>query len=210
MKRLLNCLTVGLALTFLTVFAATGATRNRVNDASGVSAEKGNQNPWTNLDLNNGPETFRFAVVSDRTGGHRPGVFTRAVRVINMLQPEFVMSVGDLIEGHSEDPGQWALEWSEFEGKLDPLQMPFFFCPGNHDITNVSMDENWRRKFGRSHYSFRYRDVLFLVLNSEEPRPNEQRYKFGADQQRLGCARRSAATRTFAGRLFSFTNRCGC
>ena len=46
--------------------------------------------------------------------------------MINMLQPEFVMSVGDLIEGYSEDPGQWALEWSEFESKLDALQMPFF------------------------------------------------------------------------------------
>jgi serine/threonine-protein phosphatase CPPED1 len=183
MARFSNCLAVGLTLTLLTIFAATGATRNRVNDASGVLVEKGERNPWTNLDLNNRPDTFRFAVISDRTGGHRPGVFTRAVRMINMLQPEFVMSVGDLIEGHSQDPGQWALEWSEFEGKLDALQMPFFFCPGNHDITNLPMSDNWRRKFGRSYYSFRYRDVLFLVLNSEEPRPKSERYKFGLEQQ---------------------------
>jgi serine/threonine-protein phosphatase CPPED1 len=183
MKRLLNALVVGLAVTLVTLFAARGAAWMRVGDASAPETQKGARNPWTNLDMNNQPGTFRFAVISDRTGGHRPGIFSRSVRMINMLQPEFVMSVGDLIEGYSEDPGQWALEWSEFESKLDALQMPFFFCVGNHDMSNLPMSENWKRKFGRSYFSFRYRDVLFVVLNSEEPRPKEQIYKFSPEQQ---------------------------
>ena len=33
------------------------------------------------------------------------------------------------------------------------------------------------------YYSFRYRDALFVVLNSEEPRPKEQIYKFSPEQQ---------------------------
>jgi serine/threonine-protein phosphatase CPPED1 len=184
MKRLLNAIAVALALVLVTLFAAKGTARTQSGEASPLEVRKEDRNPWTNLDLNNRPSTFRFAVISDRTGGHRPGIFGRSVRMINLLQPEFVMSVGDLIEGYSEDPGQWALEWSEFESKLDLLEMPFFFCPGNHDWSNVPMSENWRRKFGRSYYSFRYRDVLFVVLNSEEPRPREQRYKFGEEQQR--------------------------
>src|SRR5881392_4081346 len=61
------------------------------------------RNPWTHLRLNNDPDEFRFAIVSDRTGGHRPGVFSRAVEQINLMQPEFVLSVGDLIEGYTED-----------------------------------------------------------------------------------------------------------
>jgi serine/threonine-protein phosphatase CPPED1 len=183
MKRLLNAVAVGLALTLLTLFAARGTAHMRGGDAPPLEIQKAEKNPWTNLEMNNRPGTFRFAVVSDRTGGHRPGIFTRSVRMINMLQPEFVMSVGDLIEGYSTDPGQWALEWSEFESKLDALQMPFFFCIGNHDMSNVPMSENWRRKFGRAYYSFRYRDALFVVLNSEEPRPKEQIYKFGPEQQ---------------------------
>ena len=36
-------------------------------------------NPWTHLDLANDPEHFQFAIVTDRTGGHRPGVSTRAL-----------------------------------------------------------------------------------------------------------------------------------
>ncbi len=183
MKQLVNCLIVGSVLALAAVFAATGGQKNGAPPAGEPVVEQEARNPWTNLEWNNRPATFRFAVISDRTGGHRPGVFSRAVAAINMLQPEFVMSVGDLIEGHSEDPGQWALEWSEFESKVDELQMPFFFCPGNHDITNVPMSKNWQRKFGRSYYSFRYRDVLFLVLNSEEPRPKGQLYQFGPQQQ---------------------------
>src|SRR5262249_23006814 len=62
------------------------------------------RNPWTNLRLNNGPDTFSFAIVSDRTGGHRARIFSQAVEQLNLLQPQFVLSVGDLIEGYTEDP----------------------------------------------------------------------------------------------------------
>jgi len=47
------------------------------------------------------PQTlFTFAIVSDRTGWHRPGVFESAMARLNWLSPDFVMSVGDLIEGY--------------------------------------------------------------------------------------------------------------
>lgn len=59
--------------------------------------------PWSSLRLNNDPNRFQFAIVTDRTGGHRPGIFEDGVRKLNLLQPEFVMSVGDLIEGYTED-----------------------------------------------------------------------------------------------------------
>lgn len=141
------------------------------------------KNPWTNLEINRRANGFQFAIVSDRTGGRRPGVFSRAVEKINLLQPEFVISVGDLIEGYSEDPGAWALEWSEFESKLTRLQMPFFFCPGNHDIANVPMSGEWHRKFGRSYYEFRYQDCLFVVLNTEDPPEKDREYHFSTTQQ---------------------------
>lgn len=140
------------------------------------------KNPWTSLSLNNTQRNFQFAIVTDRTGGHRPGVFAEAVKKINLMQPEFVISVGDLIEGYSEDSGQWALEWAEFQGKLQQLQMPFFYVPGNHDLANPLMAENWKRKFGRTYFEFVYHDVLFLALNSEDP-PKSDPFAFGADQQ---------------------------
>jgi predicted MPP superfamily phosphohydrolase len=125
-------------------------------------------NPWSNLELNNSQETFQFAVVTDRTGGHRPGVFLDGIQKLNLLQPEFVMSVGDLIEGYTEDTARLNWEWNQFNGFIDSLQMPFFYIPGNHDMTNKVMKDKWEELFGRAYYHFIYKDVLFLCLNSED------------------------------------------
>ena len=47
--------------------------------------------------------------------------------------------------------------------------MPFFYVPGNHDVTNPEMEKIWEEKFGRRYYHFVYNDVLFLILNSDDP-----------------------------------------
>jgi len=109
-------------------------------------------NPWTHLHLNNDPKNFQFAIVTDRTGGHRPGVFEDAVRKLNLLQPEFVMSVGDLIEGYTQDRAEIARQWDEFQSFTARLAMSFFYVPGNHDKSNPVMAEEWATRFGRSYY----------------------------------------------------------
>ncbi|MDO6747946.1 metallophosphoesterase [Gilvimarinus sp. 1_MG-2023] len=124
--------------------------------------------PWTHLQLNNHPDAFQFAVVTDRTGGLRPGVFSQAVDKLNLLQPEFVVSVGDLIEGYTEDRAQLAAEWNAFDNMVERLDMPFFYLAGNHDYTNDVMADVWRERYGKSYYHFVYRDVLFVMLNSND------------------------------------------
>lgn len=195
MRRLIMGVAV---VAILAVVLAVGGAVNRINSAlNKANAEADRQtesiqtkverkNPWTNLKVNNRPKNFQFAILTDRTGGRRPGVFTQAIEKINLLQPEFVVSVGDLIEGYTEDPGGWALEWSEFQTTLERLQMPFFMCAGNHDISNLPMSDEWKRKFGRTYYHFKYHDVLFLVLNTEEkPAPMKKPpYYIGPEQRR--------------------------
>ena len=123
--------------------------------------------PWTHLNFKNDPEAFQFAVVTDRTGGNRPGVFPKAVKRLNLLQPEFVVSVGDLIQGYTSDLNTLLQQWDEFEGFADKFEMPFFYVGGNHDLTNEKMYELWHQKFGPTYYHFKYRDVLFLCLHKE-------------------------------------------
>jgi 3',5'-cyclic AMP phosphodiesterase CpdA len=123
------------------------------------------------LQLNNDPSDFQFVVISDRTGGHREKVYSRAVEQINLLQPEFVLSVGDLIEGYTSDAEKAAQQWREFQGYTSKLQMPFFYVAGNHDLANPFLDKLWQEKFGRRYYHFVYKDVLFLILCTEDP-PN--------------------------------------
>ncbi|WP_373083580.1 metallophosphoesterase [Zhongshania sp.] len=125
--------------------------------------------PKTQLPFLNDPDEFQFVVIGDRTGGHRPGVFRRAISQINLLRPEFVLCVGDLIEGYSEDLDEINRQWQDVENTISLLEMPFFYTAGNHDISNALMLEVWQQRLGRDYYAFLYRDVLFLSLSTEDP-----------------------------------------
>lgn len=116
-----------------------------------------------------GEDDFSFVVLGDRTGRHRPGVFEAAVAQVEQLHPDFVINVGDLIEGNTEDRAQLSREWNEIEAAIAQLSVPFFYVPGNHDLTNEVQLEEWRRRLGAPYYSFTYKDVLFLVLDTEDP-----------------------------------------
>lgn len=115
------------------------------------------------------PEPLRFAIVSDRTGGHRPGVFERAVDKLNLLAPDFVICVGDLIEGYTTDTAEIDRQWAEFTGFSDTLEPPFRYVPGNHDLANQELNDAWRARFGDTYYSFVHANCLFLCLNTEDP-----------------------------------------
>jgi len=87
---------------------------------------------------------------------------------LNLLQPEFVINVGDMIEGYSDEKAEINAMWEEAEGLADKLQMPFFYTLGNHDVSNPVAMEVWLERHGAGHYYFVYQDVLFMVLNSED------------------------------------------
>lgn len=138
--------------------------------------------PWTHIPLRNDPADFQFAIVADRTGGHRPGVFSSALDKLNLLQPEFVMCVGDLIEGGIEDTPEIRRQHDEFDRMVRDRRIPFFRIPGNHDISNPVMADLWRKEIGRPYYHFVYQDVLFLCLNSEDPPQADKTARLSPDQ----------------------------
>ncbi len=156
----------------------------------------GDATPWTSLAVLDGPERFAFAVVSDNTGGPREGVFEIGVEALNRVQPAFVMSVGDLIQGYTEDAAQIESEWDEFDGFVEELDAPFFYVAGNHDMMNQPMEDAWTARFGASYYHFVYKDTLFLVLNSElmdiNPDGPDKTRGPGHDAWHDGEARRAA------------------
>jgi len=126
--------------------------------------------PWTNEKFRNNPNNFQFAVIGDRTGGSDPkGIFKRAMDQLNLLQPEFVINVGDLVEGYANDKAVGHAMWDEVKPMLDKLEMPFFYVGGNHDLGNDTMTQVWNERYGATYYYFIYRNVLFLVMNSEDP-----------------------------------------
>ena len=125
--------------------------------------------PWTDKDFLNNPKNFQFAIVADRTGGLRQGVFPKTVSKLNELRPEFVITVGDLIQGGTGNRNVEKLkgQWQEFNSFIKGFDMPFFYLPGNHDLGNEVADQIWDEMFGVRYYSFLYEDVLFLCLNTQ-------------------------------------------
>ena len=124
--------------------------------------------PWTSDTFELEEEDFTFAIISDLTGGERPNIYSTAVGQLNRLDPTFVLSVGDLIEGGTEDTVQLEKEWNSFDGRTSNLNMPFFHLGGNHDLTNPVMRKFWENRFGRRFYHFVYENVLFLMMDSED------------------------------------------
>lgn len=157
-----------LAVTVLLSQSRPGGADQPAKTADGIRAKVEAQNPWTNLKVNTSAEQFQFAIVSDRTGGHRAKIFSQAVDRLNLLQPEFVLSVGDLIEGYTTKDEQIQKEWKEFTDITAKFEMPFFYVPGNHDLTNKELNGEWEKRFGRKYYHFVYKDTLFLAVSSED------------------------------------------
>jgi len=132
--------------------------------------------PWTHDGFDNDADKFTFALFSDLTGGERDGVFEIAIEQLRLLRPELIVSVGDLIDGGSMDRGLLATQWGSFDLRADMSRAPVFYVGGNHDLTNPDMWQVWEQRYGKRYYHFVYKDVLFLVMDTEDNPPDFQQY----------------------------------
>lgn len=112
---------------------------------------------------------YSFAVMGDRSGFALNGVFENALGLLKNLKPDFVLSVGDLIEGYWTDMEPAHQEWDQIDWFIHRMGLPFYRTIGNHDCGNELMRNVWRNRYGLEYYAFRYHNSLFLVLNTEDP-----------------------------------------
>lgn len=108
----------------------------------------------------------RFAIIGDRTGGHIPGVYGETVEEIERMRPDFVMTVGDMIEGYTADTAVLAKEWKEYDSLVAHLSMPIYYTPGNHDITMDEMQDSYEKYAGKPYYSFDQRGIHLIILDN--------------------------------------------
>ena len=162
------------------VCAALGAALAIAGDAaaSEFSHNLSGAKPWTDKKFLDDPQEFHFAIIGDLTGGERPHVYARAVDKLNLLRPEFVMSVGDLVKGGGASRAELQAQWKSFRERTEKLEMPFFHVVGNHDIwtgmngmspaRQTSIDV-WKEQFGtNTYYNFTYKGCHFVCLDSME------------------------------------------
>ncbi len=108
-----------------------------------------------------------FAIISDLTSKQRFGVFEKAIRTLNLIKPNFVMSIGDLTDLTEDNTEKNKEIWHELKKQINHLTMPFFFTAGNNDYMNEETAKLWTEQNGKNYYSFVYKNVLFVCLNTE-------------------------------------------
>lgn len=119
-------------------------------------------------------ESFTFVVFGDRTGGPKSGVkvLEKAVELASWLDPDFVITVGDMIQGY-DAPEPWLEEMREFRSIMDALPMPWYPVAGNHDVyarpaTPEGHVALYKEHFGPLYYSFTHKFAHVIVLYSDE------------------------------------------
>lgn len=107
--------------------------------------------------------------------------FTKAINTINGLNPDFVITGGDLImdalgQRYSAADSLYKL----YTGTIKNLTMPVYNTMGNHEIYGILSgsgadtlnpeygEKMFEKRIGKSYYSFSYKGWKFIILNSVE------------------------------------------
>jgi len=112
------------------------------------------------------PDSFRFAILGDRTGEAQRGVYEQVWDEVAAESPAFVVGVGDSIQGMSD--GSAEAEWQEARRILQLYRrFPLYLAPGNHDIWSPVSERLFRQYAAHPpRYSFDYGRAHFTILDN--------------------------------------------
>ena len=87
-------------------------------------------------------------------------IFPTIQKILNELLLCFLVNIDEL-----------NAQWDSFDERTSRALAPVFYAGGNHDLTGEVLQGVWGERLGRRYYHFVYKDVLFLVLDTEDNTP---------------------------------------
>jgi UDP-2,3-diacylglucosamine pyrophosphatase LpxH len=126
-------------------------------------------------------DSFKFLIFADRTDGQPEdiAILKDAVIDANRFDPDFVMNIGDMIQGYNSTE-VWLQEMNEYKAVMDGLNCEWFPTAGNHDVYGGKYkkelgkgehDKDYETYFAPFWYAFEYKNYWFIVLFTDEGNP---------------------------------------
>lgn len=122
------------------------------------------------------PARTTFAIIGDRTYSHSidfngDDIHARLMAEVQEHNPDFIMTVGDMIEGYNDHEIVIEMMWDEYFSLLEGITAPIHFTPGNHDIQTDQDEAIYRRRVGEPYYSFDQNNIHFIILDNSRWEP---------------------------------------
>jgi hypothetical protein len=126
-------------------------------------------------DNKSGQDDFFFVQLSDTHWGFNDakinpdatGTLKKATAAVNSMksQPDFIVFTGDITHT-TDDPKERRKRMAEARDIISGLKVKNIkFMPGEHDAS-LDNGEAFQEFFGKTHYTFEYKDVYFIVLDN--------------------------------------------
>lgn len=122
--------------------------------------------------------------------------FTMAIEAANDLEPDFIITGGDLVmDALAADYERASSLFDLYNQVITAADMPVYNTMGNHDIFGIAGtggavpsdpgygEAMYTERIGESYYSFLYKGWKFMILNSAEDNGEGSYYGFIDDQQ---------------------------
>jgi len=99
-------------------------------------------------------------------GGYEQDIlaFDQAVEQINIINPDFVIICGDLVDIANDS------SFADFIKIKEDLNIPCYCVPGNHDVENIPNSNTlnyYRKTIGQDYYEFQHNGYSFILTNSQ-------------------------------------------
>lgn len=116
-------------------------------------------------------DRFRFVVLGDSRpifiGLPQAEPFKRILEEINLISPDFVINVGDLVAGYFSSEKELRRQYEDYILTTKKVLIPYYNVVGNHEVPNKMAEELYQEYLGKLYYSFSYNNSHFIILDTD-------------------------------------------
>lgn len=116
--------------------------------------------------------SFTFAVFGDSRpvlfGLPQGKPFKDIISEIELVHPDFMVDVGDLVFGYMSDEKEVRRQYQDFVETIKFLTVPFYAVLGNHEIAGIKGESAYKDFVKKeTYYSFTHKGSYFVVINTD-------------------------------------------